>query len=101
RAEGTDHERYALGHRRFAEVADPQIDVDSGQRRAPCTDLEHPPGRVDADDANAVRGDRHGDPARPDSELDDRAAGAAGLPRGEGDALHPPPTPRGGEVRNR
>ena len=74
---GQIDERDSLRDRWLAKVAHAQVDVDAGERGAPCADLEHPARRVHTDDADPVGGDRDRDATGSHSELDHRAARSA------------------------
>ena len=79
RAERDHDQRKRPLDRRVAHVSLPQVDAHPGQRRALARDLEHPLRQVDADDLNARRSHRDGDPRRADAELQHRPARANGL----------------------
>ena len=94
RAERADDERERLVDRRVAHVAVAQVELDARQRGALARHLEHPGRQVDADDADARRGDRHRDPARADAELEHRPARAHRLVDVERHVLDDAPRPR-------
>src|SRR5205823_12883751 len=74
---------------------------DPGHLRPLAADLQHTRRRTDADDADPLRSDRHGDPPGPDTELDHRRLGAACHADEEGDVLGDAPAPRIVEARDR
>ena len=103
RAERTDDERHLLVERRVPQVAQPQVEElrDAGCLGAPPAGSDHLAGRVDADHALSLLGDRDRDPSGADAELHD---GSAGLPRlgdVEADVLGDAPTPRVVELGDR
>ena len=71
-----------------------QVELDTRQLGALARDLEHPGRQVDADDADARRGDRHRDPPGADAELEHRPAGANRLLDVERHVLDHAPRPR-------
>ena len=101
RPKRADHERYPLGDRRFAQVADAQVEVDAGEGRTPGAHLQHRARRVDPDHADSVGRDRHGDAAGADAELHDRPSGAARLLEVEPDILDHARAPRVVQLGNR
>ena len=96
RAKGAEHERHPLADGWVREVADAQVDEarDTGLRGPLAADLEHPARGVDPDHGDAGYGDRHGDPAGPDAELDDGAARLGREADVERDVLDDAATPR-------
>jgi hypothetical protein len=100
RAKRADHERERLVDRRVAHVAVTQIELDARQLGPLARHVQHPGREVDPDDADAGRGDRHRDPARADSELEHRPAGADCLVHVERHVLDDAPRPRVVEPRD-
>ena len=103
RAERADDERHLLVERRVPQVAEPQVEEirDAGCLGAPPAGREHLAGRVDADHALPLLGDRDRDPPGAYAELHD---GPAGLPRlgdVEPDVLGDAPAPRVVELSDR
>src|SRR5829696_8529380 len=88
-------------HRRFTQVSDAQVEVDSGQGRPARADVEHAARGVDADHTGAVGRDRNGDPSGADAELHDRTAGPPRFLQVERDVLHDAPAPRVVELGDR
>ena len=82
--------------RRVAHVAEAEIDErsDPGELGLLGSDVEHPLRGVDADHRHARRCDRDRDPARADTELDDRPARCQRLLHVEADVLDHAPRPR-------
>jgi hypothetical protein len=88
-AEGRDGEGDFLAHGRIAHVTETKIDElgDSRLSGSLAAALEHRSGGVDADHRDAGLGDRNGDSACADAELERGPARAHGLVRVEVDVL--------------
>src|SRR5215213_4401158 len=103
RTERARHERYALGDRRIAEVADAEVEerCDAGLRGGLRADLEHPARRVHPDHADACCRGGHRDAPGPDPELDHGPSGLARQVDVELDVLDDADRPRVVQARDR
>jgi hypothetical protein len=100
RAKRADHERHALVDGRIEQVAHPQVELHTRECGAPRTDVEHPARRIDADHADPVGGDRNGDAAGADAELDNGPTEPARLVEIEADVLGDGHAPRVVQLRD-
>ena len=102
-AERADDEWHRALDGRITEIAGAEIEPlgNAFVRGRLACDREHALGRVDADDVHSGLGDRDGDPAGTDAELDDGAAGALRLLDVEVDVLADAPAPRVVDRRDR